>query len=558
VPLAVWGLVRGWRRAGTAAVAALALAAAGWTWQRAGTLAGVERPLAQQAPAGQAGPPEAHRPGRLAPASCERPPDQVATAFLTSPAAVACVQAEGAEALRGRVLERAAALGRPLAVDEVVAVAPLGGLPLEVLDGLLVRPAVDGVCAGTRCLLPWQLVAADAFGAATPLASVPDLRFGVSRAALAARLGGPPVLRFATRSTVLAADGTALALDRGRKTSPPPEAAAAAERYVLASQQPDGKFAYTLDPFTGVASMRGYGVPRQAGTTLVLCELGSPAAAAAARRSLEVLVAETSRAPATGVWRLGPTALALAALATCRPRVGAAFDGDIATLTDRLLAMARPDGRFHHRVDAASGAPLPGPDALYASGQAVLALALVEGQGGAPAVRDAVERAMSYTARDYWPSLLRGFFFLEENWHCLAARAALPHHRHDGYERFCLEYVASKRRFLVPGGPHAGGLGFGNLVPPQATPTAGHAEALAAAIALRLARGEDAAAERADLRRALAFVVRHQWQGPECFACAAPDRVVGGVSESVAAPLIRIDYVQHAWAALGHGERVLR
>jgi hypothetical protein len=38
---------------------------------------------------------------------------------------------------------------------------------------------------------------------------------------------------------------------------------------------------------------------------------------------------------------------------------------------------------------------------------------------------------------------------------------------------------------------HRGGLGFSNLVPPHNTPTAGTGEVLAAAIAVRLARGED-------------------------------------------------------------------
>ena len=45
---------------------------------------------------------------------------------------------------------------------------------------------------------------------------------------------------------------------------------------------------------------------------------------------------------------------------------------------------------------------------------------------------------------------MRDFFFFEENWHCLAARAALAHHRRDDYERFCLDYVTMKTRLLCP------------------------------------------------------------------------------------------------------------
>jgi len=192
----------------------------------------------------------------------------------------------------------------------------------------------------------------------------------------------------------------------------------------------------------------------------------------------------------------------------------------------------------------------------------MLALVLAERLAlpGGPDLHRVVERAMSYFAHDYWPSFLRPLFFLEENWHCLTARAALPFHRHDGYEQLCLDYAASRHRFLLGedvAPAHRGGLGFSNLVPPHNTPTAGTGEVLAAAIAVRLARGEDPTVERADLRRVLAFLLRNQWRGPECFACAAPERVAGGFSESVASPAIRIDYVQHAWAALGHGASVL-
>jgi len=51
----------------------------------------------------------------------------------------------------------------------------------------------------------------------------------------------------------------------------------------------------------------------------------------------------------------------------------------------------------------------------------------------------------------------------------------------------------------------------------------------------------------------LRFLVRQQWNADTCFACTNALPIVGGFSESMAAPEVRIDYTQHAWAALGHG-----
>jgi hypothetical protein len=55
------------------------------------------------------------------------------------------------------------------------------------------------------------------------------------------------------------------------------------------------------------------------------------------------------------------------------------------------------------------------------------------------------------------------------------------------------------------------------------------------------------------MRRVIEFLVRQQWNERTCFACAPHRTVIGGFSESMSAPEIRIDYTQHAWAALGHG-----
>lgn len=595
LPLSIWGIAAtgGLQRRRGAPVAlaiVLAIAAFGW-WRAARAGAGMTVPVAEPplATAWSAlsplAPARPSAPGLVSPepTRCPAPPGpDRPTAFVTwvdgaAQLRRACLQAGDAAALRARLLQHLALVGgAPAAVDEVIAVATLPALPLALAEGLLLRPALDGACAEGLCLLPWQLVAQSAFTAHAPLADVPDLRFGVDAAALRRQLGVtgdrlPGLIRIETRTTVLDHTGTLHTLRRGAPPDPPLDrdavaaAVGAAERYIVGAQEPDGRFIYMTAAASGERTMAGFGIPRQAGTTMALCELARGPVEETVRRSLALLAAE----PLAGLVPLGPTALTAVAMATCRPRVGAAFDQALADRARVLMQLQRPDGGFHPAFDAGAGAPRPGRARLYAAGQALLALVLVErlaGQGvpllPPDEVRTAVERAMSHYATDYWPVFLRDFFFLEENWHCLAARAALEHHPHAAYERFCLDYVESRARLVLDersGVDRAlrGGFGFGNVVPPQNTPTAGHGEALAAAISIKDARGLDATEERRTLREILRFLLRAQWRPAHAFASAGPGRVLGGWGESLAAPDIRIDYVQHAWAALGHGAPLL-
>ncbi|MEZ4429682.1 MAG: hypothetical protein R3A51_18555, partial [Nannocystaceae bacterium] len=374
-----------------------------------------------------------------------------------------------------------------------------------------------------------------------------------------------------------------VALDRPALT----RAVETAVAHILASQAEDGRFRYLLDPYTGRSSWRGFGIPRQAGTTLALCEVGPRSAEvdAAAAKSLAMMASAAHEvageraaiayeAPGRKVRRasLGSTALALVAFLSCRDRVGDRHDRLIGMLARLLISMQRDDGGFAPVFDLAAARPLDGPTPMYAEGQVVFGLSLAEalagelGDGGplpeVAALRDAVERAMSYVAHDYWDHGLRDFFFVEENWHCLAARASLGHHRNRDYERFCIDYVAFKARIIYDEDSRVrfdlvGGYGFGNVLPPHNTPTGGYGEALAAAMALKRADGLDTSEDDARMARALKFLVRQQWSADNCFACAPEHVVIGGFSESMASPILRIDYVQHTLSGLGHGGRLL-
>jgi len=632
LPLSVWGLaVTGgvrWNRRAQAGTAGLLLLVAAGTW-RASTLPEAEAAIAPAAHADDALRPALAAvlpdPADLPPApadapslmvrqavECEAAPDAervtvVATTLVEVAAGRAearthCVQAptlDAALASLGEALRQRALRG-PIKIDVVTGVQPLAPL-VPVVDALLVRAGLDGVCEGTRCLLPWQLLVLDQFNEYTPIPVVPDLRFGVDAAQLRKVLVWPgrpqrydPSLeglrRLEVASYLQDAEGQLHRLRRMKDPEPPLDAAQlqgavdAAERYILDAQGDDGRFEYKADPFTGQVTYRGFALARQAGTTLVICELGrDPRATEVARRALAMLVSTLQPVGELGVLippqaseptraGLGSTALSTIALLSCRERVGDEFDEAIGRMTRFLLHMQRDDGGFHPEIDLETGEPIPGPDPLYAVGQAVFALTLLErlqleqsvpGLPPAETTRAAVQAAMDYTAGEYWSNFAADFFWMEENWHCLAARASLGHHRHETYEQFCIDYTQYKARLILAESDDVspdlvGGYGFGNVLIPHNTGSSGFGEAMGAALALKSVRGEDTTADEAVLRRALQFLVVQQWDAVGCFACATePHSMVGAFSEHMGSPEIRIDFVQHAMAGMGHGGRML-
>ncbi len=623
VPTAVWGLVAFAPRPSRRTVAGAALAGGALAAGLFGSARAAAAPtpvVADPTPVLDALSAVPRRPAPAgapslftrAPFECPHPPGPAhPTALVTHLApraggragvAATCLQADSAAGLAAALADHlAAAPAGPVRLDVVTATDPLDPM-LPLVDGLSLRPGFDGVCEGARCLAPWQLVATEQLVAVRPFPFIPELRFGFDPAALRAALAGrveprpgtprtvAGLTRIVTAAAVALEDGRVTPLVRGRPPSPPLSAASvaravrAAESYILAAQQPSGRFRYILDPHTGAVRYRGFATARQAGTTLALCEVGAraPDVDAAVARSLGFLASLERRVGEVGglvypanaparVIHLGPTALSLAAFLACRDRIGPVHDEPIARMGRFLLRMMRPDGGFHPKMDATSGVPIPGPDPLYAGGQAVLALVGLERLAraaphgpfpDAEVLSEAVDRAMAYFAEAYWPPFLRTFFFLEENWHCLAARAALSSHRNDAYERFCLDYVTFKRR-LVLGPSDAvdptlwGGYGFGNVVVPHNTGAAGFGEAVSAALAVARARGETRPDLEDGLRRVLSFLVARQWDAAACTICTRSVPVVGAFSEHLASPHVRIDYVQHAMAALGHGGAML-
>ena len=362
-------------------------------------------------------------------------------------------------------------------------------------------------------------------------------------------------------------------LDHGR---------ALAEAHIASAQLRSGRFRYVLDPFSGKQEAKSWNLPRQAGTTLVMCERGENEGRVrkVAQRSLGYMAKHARpvrdltpliRLTHSPVANLGATALPAIAFLTCREHVGDVHDELIAGMTRFLLTMQRDDGSFYPSYEIADDVVIDGPEPMYAGGQAIFALSLAEklaleeperaaalGMPSADELHAAVERSIGFYTGPYWDNFARDFFWLEENWHCLAARASLGHHRSDAYEQYCLDYMSYKERLVLDESSRVdpefhGSYALGNILTPVNTPAAGFGEGWAAAMSIRHARGEDLTQARAKMREVIGFLLRQQWTEANCFACAPHRTVLGGYSESMSAAEIRIDFTQHAWAALGHG-----
>ena len=508
-----------------------------------------------------------------------------------------CLQALSGRDLRGqlkRVLTRRARAGSTVVIDLVKAVKPLSKR-FPLLDTLEVRPGLDGVCEAGNCLPPWQLTLGDAFSENHPLPSMPEVSYGFSTAAIRKALGSAPesaergidgLVRIETES--FSADRNGVHRLIRTRTTPPAlsptgiqQAVAAAQHYILDAQEADGTFRYSLDPTTGVEDKATLNLPRQAGTTYALCELGQGARvrstitrALAAFEPMEDKLGDVSALREGTEHGLGKSALPLLAMLRCRGAIGPDNDRLIGQLSRLMFKLQRDNGSFYPAFDLKTGRGSGEGEILYAAGQAVLSLVLLEqqleslqGTAAEPlpqrsALKAALDRAMAYYGGPYWPKPLRDFFFFEEGWHCLAARHALTSHRNDSYERLCIDYVGSRMRWVARAADSSepnfvGGYGLGDLFPPRNTATSGLGEALNASITIKLKRGLPVDDDKALLRDVVTFLLRAQWSEAGCYACAKPTDVIGGFSQQLASPGIRIDYVQHAMSAIGHGGELL-
>jgi hypothetical protein len=227
-------------------------------------------------------------------------------------------------------------------------------------------------------------------------------------------------------------------------------------------------------------------------------------------------------------------------------------------LTAFLRAMQRPDGEFKHVYDVGANAPV-NAQYMYFTGEAALALAQSYDAAGDSQDLAAASRALSYLVQRGWSFPLSAYYQNEEHWTCQAAGQLWRHAPNRAALSFCLRWHEFQRAAqytdAAPDPSWIGGYGVGTLALPRLTPAASRSEATGATLAVLLADktpAHEAAARdlRAQLDLAVAFLLRQQLSAESVALYRDPAAVQGAFPGSAADLELRIDYAQHAGAAM--------
>ncbi|MCU0763886.1 MAG: hypothetical protein MUF76_13240 [Hydrogenophaga sp.] len=367
---------------------------------------------------------------------------------------------------------------------------------------------------------------------------------------------------------------------------------ALASRYLHAQVEIDGRFIYRRDAVSGRAEHGRYNLLRHAGTVLALAEYhlehpATPQETAAITRSLNHLrsccmAPSGAGADDLAVWsapdtvggprsypvaKLGGAGLALAAMAQWRRlQPDAVALADMQALARFILSMQQPDGRFRSLHAHHTGEHDPDWVSLYYPGEAALGLLLLHDHDPNPRWLEAALDALRALARereflqhpppDHWallataalwnknPSLLASALPPPLSWHAAPGRTAVaPLLMAHGLSvtRFMLDEQAQAQHSgsCAPGGFTSDG---------RTTPTATRLEGLLAFLPL-LPAGAERDAVLAAVQDGMGFLLQAQrLEGPARGGFSRVSPVCS--TDDRRASEVRIDYVQHAMAAL--------
>lgn len=473
------------------------------------------------------------------------------------------------------------AAGR-LKLDIALGAAPMPAT-LGFAEAIGFEPGRDGVRQrkGTRAVLPDDMIAADVYGTTPLLPFLDEVRLGVAPAWLRQRLEAPAeaaLERFAVQSFIECGSprGRVCQVNRGVVDLAPlatKQAALYAGQFMLRQQKPDGTFTYVYQPWQNVDQASGYNFARHAGTayTLALLTPLSPEQgfAGGALDALQWLMNQS--APVCGgqlcvregnTAKVGSNALTLLALATYQQRTGdTRWAGTTRSLAEFLLSLQKPSGDLVpsyliEQQRAAHEMPLQ----MFASEEAAFAWARVARVLGDARFATASARALAFLTKDKYRDFLGRFTYGADSWTCMAA-AELPRSLvQTAWVDFCLGYADFLRRLQFAAGQgdpaFEGHYGFTHVLVPQAPAAAGFAEALTATLQLAREHGRPSAGLEGHVRAALAALKRDQLRPGNDYLAQAPVQAWGGIRRSVVQSEIRIDFVQHAAAALAHGHQL--
>ncbi|MEY4509262.1 MAG: hypothetical protein RLZZ450_1384 [Pseudomonadota bacterium] len=469
-------------------------------------------------------------------------------------------------------------------IEEVLDEAPILALSSPIFGGSFVA-AVDGVKVSYRDQVAYatldDLVKLGAYGAKYSIAgytfslglrrdAVLDFLAGELHVARAELLAEGHFVRVAMRRRVVPRTGVELSPDSELNAELHVEtlraSVLAAGHYLARSLHPDGSYRYEIDALTG-DDVEGYNWPRHAGATWFLVRAASyandPVLKAAARRAAQHLVDHSTHrcgeheCIGTGSeMNLGSAALSLLAyVELAESGIAPEFGARAQALSAFIRSLQREDGEFKHIFDLELGRAVDVQKAFFA-GEAALALSRMHRLSNDPRDLRAASRALTHLVDRPAGFVTSRYFWIAEHWTCQAMQDLWERAPNPRALEFCLQWQELTRN----------GMRAGDLAPqydgcyapkwtgtPRTTESASRMEAGVAT--LIAARRADLPAQQVKtleqgVRRALRFLLRHQFRPGPTQLMPDPQAVHGGFPASVIDLKVRIDYPQHAGAAL--------
>ncbi len=338
-----------------------------------------------------------------------------------------------------------------------------------------------------------------------------------------------------------------------------------AAHYLVRGITADGHFRYLVDAATN-EDKPGYDWPRHSGTTLFVgqagrvfgdrsLQIGALQGAQLLRSALQPCGTHTCIGDGP-TFEIGTVALAAMAFAEITASgLDPSYRSQVAALADTLLAQQRPDGDFKHQITA-DGTPID-VQFLYFSGEAALALARAHALLGDERYLDGAKKALDRLVGSAWSFFGDRYYFGEEHWTCQTMGELWDRAPNPEALDFCLRWLAYGRAQQQHEGDSLydgdGAYQFGTIVTPRLTPAASRCEAGVATLSAAEKAGVDGAEIarlREQLRRSFALLLRHQLPGNNAHLMTSPASVTGAIPGSDVDWALRIDYAQHAGAAM--------
>lgn len=340
-------------------------------------------------------------------------------------------------------------------------------------------------------------------------------------------------------------------------------AVASAARYLARALEPNGAYRYEVDTFSN-HPLTGYSWPRHAGATWFLAQAAAhtkdptldSSAKRAAKHMLDVasLRCGSTRCIGEGTRaNLGSAALGLLALVELIEAGNAPeFKPPALQLSEFLRSQQRPDGEFMHEYDVPRSKPID-VQHPYFTGEAALALSRMHRVSQDPKDLEAARRALSFLVyRPPW-AILAHYFWGSEHWTCQAMADLWTLSANDAAMRFCLDWQRYNRSLMNGANPPTGAITTNPYLATRYTSSASRSEAavatLEAARSANLASAEVNALENG-IRRTLHFLLNVQFTPGPTHLFLEPTLAYGGLPGGSSDYHVRIDYPQHAGAAL--------